>query len=154
MGRNATGIFMQLIAVVIGLYFMANYWQTGKQVMREIYSSMEFMHLNTLAGQLDALAAGNTEDDISPQVVLPYPATYADFCAMAEKDNPRQGARAWHDRWGTALWYDGRIYQGIAGYAVASAGADKRWRTRDDLWVGRYGEKSWSLKSNTQKTAD
>jgi len=108
------------------------------------------MHLRDLAAMLDTHAAGQAgEEDTSQQAVLPTPPpTTSSLRWPRHGTAPGQGA--WHDRWARPCGTT-RIVPGGSRLLLASAGADKTWKTKDDLWVGRYGDKSWSWQAEKKK---
>jgi hypothetical protein len=123
------------------MFLVLNYWETGKQLVSGAESGYAVIEIQNITNLLDGGSAAEAEHGQAG--FLGYPATYEAFQAMLRAEFPSKGERAWKDRWGNDLAYYGYLYQSVAGYQVGSAGADGQWRTEDDIWSCRWGEKRW-----------
>lgn len=140
MGRSLTGTLMQIVGAAAAIYFAANYSDAGKDLIKKMHTASEAMHLRTIGSMLDTYATGSADEDDPAR----YPQTYDEFCALMIEEHPGKGEHAYCDRWGTKLWYQYQWDATTVGYALGSAGPDKKWKTKDDLWVGRWGNENWT----------
>jgi hypothetical protein len=138
-------MFLQMLAVGVICCVIVAYSRAGKDLMRGYQSSIAATQLSAVATWLDTFATDETDDSGGQgSTGFLYPPDYQSFCDGLAAEYPNKGERAWKDYWGTDLQYQPGLWQGTPGYYLASAGPDKQWRTEDDLWVCRWGEKRWS----------
>lgn len=134
--RTATGCLMQLIGIAVGAVLLLSYSQAGKEMLAKLQIGVGAMQVGQIARMLDRHAVSNLADTN----VNPYPQDYPEFARMlkAETENIE---KPWKDHWGTNYYYWSYLHEGVSGYYLGSAGPDTKWRTEDDIWMHRHGDR-------------
>jgi hypothetical protein len=145
-GRVTQNMFLQLMAVAVIVCLVVAYSRLGKDLMKGFEGSLGTMQLNEIAARLDGFATEESEGGAGQDATsgFPYPVDHAAFARLLGQEYPNKGDRAWKDRWGTDLYYAPYEWEGAPGYYLGSAGPDREWKSKDDLWICRWGEKRWS----------
>ena len=131
------GLLLQLAAIAAAGFFFFKYCDAGRTLLNSWSMTLEGLQIQMLDHILTAGAAGTIVFGSSD---FPYPHNQAEFQKFVLKEYPSRGAAAYTDRWGTALYYCAFVHQGRPGFCIWSAGPDKKWCTKDDLWLWRCGD--------------
>jgi len=129
---------LQLIGLAVMAYIVVTYCKAGQGLVKTYKSSMEAMHLRTIAGVLATCANPDDESEGG------YPTGYSEFKKLLKEEMPGAGRKPWLDRWGKEVWYSAFTEQGVQGFWLGSAGPDKGWKTGDDLLICCWGDKRWT----------
>jgi hypothetical protein len=137
--RNNTGMVLQFIAVAVGAYLLVTYSQVGKDLLNSCQGAIAGIELRRIADTLDVYGSDYTGDRNSV-----YPADYDGFRKLLAQSYPDK-QDPWKDHWDNGLWYWSYTTEDEeAGYYLGSAGPDGKWKTKDDIWCCRFGNKRWT----------